>query len=127
MHNTADAPTPPPCEAAITTKRAHLKLAASLSQRRCHHHRVSALCSAARAVTLAWKRAICRSSIVVSHSAGESWYWLKPKGMRAGMRAVSTCRMAVLLACLGAGWRKQQRQQEGCSRGVVCVLCVWCV
>lgn len=78
----------------------HLKFAANLSQRLCHHQRVSALCSAALAVTLAWKRAICLSTMLVSHSAGESWYWLKPNGTRAGMTEVSARRMAVRLACL---------------------------
>lgn len=87
---------------------AHLKLTASLSQRRCHHQRVSALCSAALAVTLAWKRPICLSTMAVSHSAGELLYWLKPKGTCAGMRAVSTRRMAVRLACL----RKHNTQPQ---------------
>jgi hypothetical protein len=38
--------------------------------------------------------------MAVSHSAGESWYWLKPYGTREGSSDVSTRRMAARLACL---------------------------
>jgi hypothetical protein len=88
----------------------HLKLTASLSHRRCHHQRVSALCSAALAVTLAWKRPICLSTMAVNHSAGESWYWLNSLGTREGSSDVSTRRIAARLASLRV--REQEHEVQ---------------